>query len=549
MVPVPKRDLDELRIGSEPESPNEAGISEALSQLPRTVRGSGRWRTIIARGAAPVLAWFALGLVVFGSQRDTDYDLQLTAAEAAQPNEDLPLRGLLYENLRSVEGPRLSARAIDVQLEDRSGAVQARGKLVPARGGHGDVEGSIQIPASLHGNDYRLHAIVQVDTVRVEVERPLSIGDSARYAVSGRPLRALQQFSEGPLQPESGQIAPDVLRVRVGGGACVPEEECLIFVHVGTPPANVWVEGNSTVTPQAAAAQVAEPRAGVHELAIVTHGPEAQLWLRASRDGVLVAHRSVRLPIALGASALRLKSSIVREGDPLSFQLLGGGEGGCILDVFRDEHWLRTASARSCSQPQRIAALPPGVYRMQARRDPFASATAGVAIAQVISRADRASGLSAELAREVIAFDPTDRFAGEVARGTQADLGQATHDLKPDPGFGYLAAALESGIIELPRAVSGYNSTLERLAHGQAQLRWLSIFALVLGAISLALAVGRSGLRAVARADEILHEAGQTGPVRRRARARSMLSLALSLLSLMLVFVVLGAYVVARGGP
>ncbi len=542
------REFDELRIGKNPA--DGEGIAEPPAPVGPRVRRWERWRVVLLRGLAPLLAWFALAVVVFGSPRDTDYDLQLTAASAAKPGEDIPLRALLYENLRSIEGPRLSARVLQVQLEDSSGQFLARGRLVPARAGRSDLEGSLRIPASLQG-DYQLHAFTPIDTVRIEVSRPLKVGSVERLPVQGRPLRALQQFSEGPLQPEQDAIAPDVLRVRVGGGACVPEEECSIFVHVGTPAASVWIEGNSTVTPQAAAAQVVEPTPGVRALSIVTHGPEAQLWLRASRDGVQVAHRSVRLPIALGASRLRLGAA-VREGhlprgllaadQPLSAALLGG-EGGCILDVFRDGQWVRTASAPSCAQPQRIAALPAGVYRVQGRRDPFASATAGVAIAYVLEKSETKASALRELARRVVELDPSDRFA-------KSALAAADDVLQLDAAsFGYLAAVLEAGVIELPRAVSGYAATLERLAKGQAQLRWLSILALVLGAISLALAVGRSGWRAAARADEIMSDAGQSAPVRRRARARAMLSLALSLLSLMLVFIVLGAYVVARGGP
>lgn len=539
VVRVANREFDELRIGKNPA--DAEGFTEPSGPGAPRVRRGAQWRTILTRGLAPVLAWFALAVVVFGSPRDTDYDLQLTAPSAAQPNVDIPLRAWLYENLRSIEGPRLSARELQVQLEDRGGHALARGRLEPARAGRSDLEGSLRIPASLSG-EYRLRAFTPIDTVRIEVSHPLQIGNVERLEVQGRPLRALQQFSEGPLQPESGAIAPDVLRVRVGGGACVPEEECSIFVHVGTPAASVWIEGNSTVTPQGAAAHVGEPSPGVRALSIVTHGPEAQLWLRASRDGVQVARRSVRLPVALGASRLRLGGTLASPDQPLSAALLGG-EGGCILDVFRDGAWVRTSSAPSCTQPQPIAALPAGVYRLQGRRDPFASATAGVAIAYVLESGESRAMALRELARRVATLDSTDRFA-------QSALVAADDALQLDAAsFGYLAAALEAGVIELPRAVSGYAATLERLAEGQAQLRGLSILALVLGAISLALAVGRSGWRAVARADEILSDAGQSGPVRRRARTRAMLSLALSLLSLMLVFVVLGAYVVARGGP
>lgn len=548
------RDLDELRIDDASDD-RDAWVSPlSISPEPRTVRGSPRWQSVVSRITAPVLAWFALGLVVFGSQHDTDYDLQLTAPEAAQPNQDIPLRALFYEKLRSVEGPSLSPRKLDVLLEDRAGKVLARTRLAPARAGYGDIEGVLRVPGSLQG-EFRLHAITVIDSLRVEVQRPLRIGEPARYAVQGRPLRALQQFSEGPLQPEAGEVAPDVLRVRVGGGACVPEEECHVFVHVGTPAATVWVEGNSTVTPQSAPAS---PRttSSIVALTVITHGPEAQLWLRASRacpsdsptpcpeHGRQVAHRSIRLPVALGAAALRVKKLIVAPDESPAIALLGG-EGGCVVDVFDDGRWVRSGSAPSCTRdkPPPTAALAPGVYRIQARRDPYASSMAGVALCYVLAPGETRARALRELAGRVAALDSTDRFARSVMAAEDSALPLDA------PSFGYLAAALETGVIELPRPVSGYAATLERLAESQAQLRWLSIIALVLGALSLALSVGIRGLRAAARADALLLDAGHTGQMRRRARARAMLSLAFSVLSLMLVFVVLGAYVVARAGP
>jgi hypothetical protein len=77
---VTKRDLDELRVGAGTDA-SDSGEAEALA---RTVRGSRQWRTIVLRAAAPVLAWFALGVVLFGTQRDTDYDLQLIVSGAVQ---------------------------------------------------------------------------------------------------------------------------------------------------------------------------------------------------------------------------------------------------------------------------------------------------------------------------------------------------------------------------------------------------------------------------------------------------------------------------------
>jgi hypothetical protein len=98
---------------------------------------------------------------------------------------------------------------------------------------------------------------------------------------------------------------------------------------------------NSTLTPSTAAAQPSAETTGVVPLSVVTHGPEAQLWLRADRAGVRVAHRSVRLPVALGAARLRVSDTLWRAPALPELALLGG-EGGCILDVFRDGAWLRT---------------------------------------------------------------------------------------------------------------------------------------------------------------------------------------------------------------
>ena len=521
-----------------PERP--ANTTDALS---RTVRGlRPAWQTIAVRAIAPLLAWIALGLVLFGTQRDTDYDLQLIAPSAAQAGEVLPLRALLYENLRGLEGPRLLAREIALSLTDARGRLYASTRLSPSRAGHSDLEGSLRIPPNSIGS-FLLTASATIDDLRVEVQTQLRVGEVQRAKPQGRPLRALQQFSEGPLAAEPGAIAPSLLRVRVAGGACVPEEECRLFVHVGSPAAAVWVEGNSTLTPSAAAARPSAETEGIVQLDVVTHGPEAQLWLRAERAGARVAHRSVRLPVALGASQLRLTQTLLRAPSVPELEVFGG-EGGCIVDVFRDGAWLRTASAASCTHAfaPPIAALPAGLYRIQARRDPFGSSTAGVALAYVLASGESKAQALRELAKRALEVDAGDHFARQALHVDDAAAPDAV-------SFGYLAAVLEPGVIELPRAASGYAATLRRLARSQAKLRWLSIAALVLGAVSLALAVGRSGLRAAAQADAILLDAGQSGPVRRRARLRSMLSLALSLLSLLLVFLVLGAYVVARSAP
>jgi hypothetical protein len=535
-----KRDLDELRIGGSEQERRGAPLLEPSGRLPRTIRGSLLSLLHALRWLAPMFAAIALALVTLGQPDDLDYDLQLIAPPAAPAGELLPLRALLYTNLRGVEGPRLSARAVRLERRDRRKRVLASTQLVPSRAGQSDMEGSLAIPA---GSTVRLWlaARVQIEDVPLSLETPIAIGQLPGMVAEGRPLRALQQFSAGPIGAEPQQIAPDRLEVRVAGGACVPEEQCLLFVHVGTPAAAVWVEANSTVTPAASAARPGSETSAVATLSVVTHGPEAQLWLRASRAGELVARRSVRLPVALGAGRL-IAERVLSRAPALPRVALLGGEGGCILDAFRDEAWVRTGSASRCTHPIALpfAPLTAGTYRLQARRDPFSSSSAGVAVVHVLAAGEVASDALHSLARAASTLEPSDRFAQSCLAG----------EVEPDDAsLGYLAALLESGLIAQPHARSGYSSSLQRLARSQARLRGLSIAALVLGCVSLVLAVGRSGLLASARAEQILNDAGQLAALSRRARMRGAFTVALSVLSLVLVFVVLGAYVLARTAP
>ena len=187
------------------------------------------------------------------------------------------------------------------------------------------------------------------------------------------------------------------------------------------------------------------------------------------------------------------------------------------------------------------APLTAGTYRLQARRDPFSSNTAGVALAHVLEDGETPADAQRSLAARVLALEPADAFARARMAGANLPVDAA--------GFGYLAAALESGVVAQPLARSGYAASLARLSQTQAKLRWVSIIALILGGLALALAVGRSGLHASARADQILSDAGHEAAVLRRAHLRAVGTVALSVLSLVLVFVVVGLYVLARSAP
>jgi hypothetical protein len=499
--------------------------------------------------SAAVLAAFALALVTFAHPRDAEHDLQLIVAEAAPAGELLPMRALLYTGLRALDGPRLLAHEVHVRLRDSGGRTLSETRLRPSRTGRSDLEGALRVPEAARGR-LTIAAETAVEGERLALTAPLAIAERPGLVPEGRALRVLQQFSAGPIQPEPGASdaaaagggPPDRLEARVAGGACVPEEQCGLFVHVGEPAAAIWVEGNSTLTPSVASARPSGETGGIVELSVVTHGPEAQLWLRVERAGRPVARRSVRLPVALGA--VRLRASALRFQAPASPRLgVFGGEGGCIVDAFRDEAWVRSGSSPRCTPEidAPFATLSSGTYRLQARRDPFSADSAGVALVRVLAPDETAEATLRELATRVAALEPRDAFAREVLAGRMPDS-----DGAEAAALGYLAAALESGVIAQPRARSDYSGERARLSAERKKLRVLSIAALALGALALALAVGQSGLRASGRADLLLMAAGQPELSRRRARMRAGWTVALSVLSLVLVFVVIGAYVLAR---
>jgi hypothetical protein len=104
---------------------------------------------------------------------------------------------------------------------------------------------------------------------------------------------------------------------------------------------------------------------------------------------------------------------------------------------------------------------------------------------------------------------------------------------------------LEAGLWPLPPVVTGYADAVARTRERQAYMRTLALLALTLGGASLALSIGRTGVTAGLRASQLL--ADDPGQLR-RARLRSFALVAASVGSLVLVFVVLALYVLARGG-
>ncbi|HEX2677812.1 MAG TPA: hypothetical protein VHM19_14265 [Polyangiales bacterium] len=500
------------------------------------------------RIAAPALAAIALVIVLAGESADLDHDLQLIVPAEASVGQALPVRALVYSGLRAVEGPQLTARGVAIDLAAGVGHELAHAQLGRARGGTNDVEGMLPIPASAPLGAARVRARVRVGRDELVVEAPLQLVANARGTpAEGRALRELQQLAEDrvermPFAPPP----PAALHVRVAGGACIPEQKCTLYVHVGEPAAAMQVEPNAAVTPSEASGKPSAETSAVVALEVVTHGPEAQTWLRATRNGRTVARRRVRLPIALGSESMQLRAASLPAGSVPELSLPGVSPGtGCIVDAFRlvsgtSWSWERTGSLADCSllSAAPFAPLPGGIHRVQARQDPFSAASAAV---RVFSVGEAQSGPLTALAAAAHAVDPGDAFA-TFATTHAGELDETVHAA----AAGYLAAILEQGIVAQPRVATGYANARAQLSETRTKLMWLALAALALGGLALALTVGQRGLRAGERVSQILVEAGEDPEAVRRARLRSLGATIASALALLLVFAVLGLYVLAR---
>lgn len=495
----------------------------------------GRAVDLTLRVLLPAAAALTLVSVLVGRARDVDHDLHVMAPEAVRAGASVPIRAHLYAGLRDPEGPRLVLADIAVELRG-GGRVLARGKLAPSFAS--SLDGSLDAPADFVG-PATLVARATVEDEAVAVERPLAIVRDAKPMVPApRELRALQQLALGPVRAEAGAQAPDVLDVRVRAGACVPETPCEVDVRVGEPAAAIVVVATASVTPAPASARPSAETAGVVALAVTTHGPEAELRVEAHRAGARVATRSVRLPILLGVEQLSaIEAMLPAPARPRV--RLSGEAGGCIVDAFHDGHWLRTGAITDCARGALapFAPLDAGIWRIQARRDPFSADSAAVR-AMVLRRDHEQDGdVLATLARAALVAAPDDAFAQAVAQNP------TPHVTAFRASAGYLLALLEEGVVRQPAPASSLPAALDRLERERGRVHTYALVALAATALALTLLVARRGMRGGAEADRILTEAGSLRPPR---RAFLLLRVAAVVASLLLAFAVIAVYLVLR---
>jgi hypothetical protein len=496
----------------------------------------------VAQAVVPVAASVVGAVMVWAETAGPTTEVQIVAPAEAAPGEVLPLRAQLFTGIERPQGPDLAEADIDVWLltarpERSDGArprVLAHARLVP--GAARSMEGSLRVPLGLPPGDYGLAA----------ASRDASVHTTLRVRASPAPLpitprqgSALQGQWQGPIEPLTEAPIPDGLDVRVDGAVCVPESTCSLFVRVGRPPAAVRVVATPSVEPLSPpgvfeeagfetgvpVGLAAEVTAGVARLDVRVHGFEAETTLIAYRDGTAVARRALRLPVALGEPACTAPRRVAAGAAPTLTVHADRPDRGIVVDAFLDGRWRHTASfpAAALGRPLSLPfALAPGRWRLQARTDPFSSASACA----------RTLVAGPEDAR-ALADDDAERAAVAVAPDADSTLA-------------YVLADDDADRFATPVPASGREEAIARTLAAQARVRALAIAAIGLCASTLALYVVRRGLAASAQARRILVAAGATAAVDPLRRWRDTLTVLLVAAALVLAFLAAIALVVVR---
>jgi hypothetical protein len=502
-----------------------------------------------AKFLVPGAASLTLLAVVGSSARTVEHDLQLLAPERAAAGGALPVRAQLYAGLHQPKGARLITAEVALELWAPRGRLLARARLRPSFA-H-SLDAVLALPAGYAG-PARLVAHARLDGTRESAERRLELSSAGPLPRAPEPRRPrslgpLQRFAPGPVRAtRTDSLPPDALELAIAGGACVPEQRCVLLLHVGSPAASVRVVASPSVTADAASARPSAETSGVVVLRVVTHGPEAELQVVAERAGAQVAARAYRLAVALGAQAAA-EQAVVLDAPALPPLGLLGDERGCIVDAFVEGDWARTGALRDCRGRERapFAALESGLWRVQLRRDPFAVDMAAVQSLYVRRPHETAAEVLTRLADAALALDPSSAL---LARRVHADPAPFTADFEATAR--HLLAQLDAGLLELPAPASSFPRAVARLELERAKLRKLALLALALCALTLGLLVAQRGLLAASQAGDLMAEAGQDAPELERQRLRRVLRVLATVSSLLLAFAAIGVYMLARShGP
>lgn len=504
-----------------------------------------RFADLVIRVVVPVAVAITLFSVFVTEQIEIDYDLQVTAPRQARPGASVPIRALLIGHLNRIEGPEFVIRPTFAKLFDAAGRTVASTRLRPSY--RKTMEGLLVTPRGARG-PAEIQVIAELPDESVTVTLPFKlVNNPPRLLVQNRRLGPLNQFSSGPVHAVGQEQPPSALEVRVVGGVCVPEQRCDLLIRVGAPPASIEIAKTASVTRVGGRSTPSEETDGIIEFSVITHGPEADLRLLALRDSKVVAKRAIRLPVDLATTSLRLDKRIINESEKPRFVLEDKQEeSGCIVDIFYENRWVSTYGSKDCTSEKSLR-FPPnremsaGLWRVQARRDPFGSRTSAVRVFYLRHAEQSDTDVLRAIAQSVSVNHPDDEYAQQVAVRPGHYI---VHGLQQQAAF--LFAGDEAGLAAQPKAITSYPETQARLQRYRNKLRRFSLVALTLTGITLGLLIARRGLRAASTAREIMSAAGDSRALTRRNRLLMTLTIFAVVAALLLTFVAIAIYIIAR---
>jgi hypothetical protein len=491
---------------------------------PRAEGGDERARSrrfvLALRVLAALSALLSLAALWSVESKQLRHDLQLAAPPTAQPGDRIALRALIFRDVEALEGPALALAHTSVRLLDEEGRELAK---VALRGSAlSTLDGSMLLPGSATGS-FILEARAWFDGGELSCRRPLRVEPGARRVTPrGREAGALQQFSLGRARARGDAPLPAALLARVVGGACVPGTPCRLLVWMGEPAAALRVRVDASASLSSPPAP-SDETAGLVELEVRVHGPEAQLTLEVVRGGALIGERPLRLPVGLAEVALLGKQSLL---DRASLQLdyvAPPGRSELTFDVFTPDQWsdvvTRPAPGTPFSLPVHatpagsggaatLALAEPrqasyGLVRIQARADRLSAEGAGARLFYLRAPGEDDARALSTLARYVAQDPHVVRSASDAWAAALPPFAGA----QPQQTAAFLLASLEELRMPVPVAVSGRPAQLRRLDHTRSLFRFGVAGALVLSAGVIGLSIARRGLLAADEAQAILDQA------------------------------------------
>ncbi len=350
----------------------------------------------------PVTVAAVLAVTLAREQKAVQHDLQLVAPRSARPGSHIAVRAFFFRGIHRPTGGTLDAFPLNIRLTDSEGSsTLASTTLAPSHAG--GMEGTLKIPA--RRGSFFLEARVQVDDSEILVRRTLKIrkvGASTSAKLRDRLSSPLQQYAPQSIKVLAEEPPPDRFEVRVRGGACVPGTRCDLLVWVGSPAAHISLDESPSVKRFTPARSDGSPSAGgspsatetdnIVVVPVVVHGPEGTATLIASRQGTAVAQRTLQLPVSLGAPRVHVEPVLLRApARPTLLVRQIGAARPLMIDGYRNGQWEQTASVDASIARAAFEipfALGAGTWRIEVRRDAFASTSAGCRLVDVYARAN-----------------------------------------------------------------------------------------------------------------------------------------------------------------